>query len=90
MRLRAGLRLLEQELGQAEDREERVVDLVRDAGRELADRGELAALDELLLHAALLGHVLDQREQERGLAVVAGDGVDARPAPAAAVPSGSR
>ena len=71
MRLRAGLGLLEQELGQSEDREQRVVDLVRDAGRELADRRELAALHELLLHAPLLGHVFDQGEQQRGLAVVA-------------------
>ena len=73
LRLRAGLRLLEQELGQAEDREQRVVDLVRDTRRELADRGQLAALHELLLHAALLGGVADQRQQERGLAVGAGD-----------------
>ena len=48
-RFRARLGLLEEELRQAEDREQRVVDLVRDAGGELADRRELAALDELLV-----------------------------------------
>ena len=89
MRLRAGLGLLEQELGQAEDREQRVVDLVRDAGRELADRGELAALHELLLHAALLGGVLDQREQQRRLAVVARHRAR-RPGPGCGLPSGRR
>ncbi len=61
VRLRAGLDLLEQELDQAEDREQRVVDLVRDAGREFADRGELAALHHLLLEAAALGEVGDER-----------------------------
>ena len=65
VRLRVGLGLLEQELRQAEDREQRVVDLVRDAGGELSDRGELAALDELLVEAALLGQVGDHAEQER-------------------------
>ena len=73
LRLRLGLGLLEEELRQAEDREQRVVDLVRDAGRELADRGELAALNELLLQAAVVRGVLDQREQQRRLAVVARD-----------------
>jgi len=44
---------------------------VRDAGRELADRSQLPALHELLLHAALLSQVLDQREDQCDLAVVA-------------------
>jgi hypothetical protein len=38
-----------QHLGLAHDGRERVVDLVRDAGDELADRGQLARLQELLL-----------------------------------------
>ena len=58
--LRPGLDVLEQELDEAEDGEERVVDLVRDAGRELADRRELAALHHLLLEAAALGEIGDR------------------------------
>jgi hypothetical protein len=57
-----------QQLGKAEDCLERVVDLVRDAGHELADRGEsLLPNDlvlkrfELLAHAALLGHLRVER-----------------------------
>ena len=72
-RLRPRLGLLQQELGQAEDREQRIVDLVRDAGRELADRGELPALDELLVEAALLRQVRDHAEQQRRLSLVAVD-----------------
>ena len=56
------LGVLQHELDEAEDREEGVVDLVRDAGRELADRRELAALDDLLLEAAALAQVADQAD----------------------------
>ena len=91
VRLRAGLGLLEQELGQAEDREQRVVDLVRDAGGELADRRELAALDELLVDAPLLRQVGDDAEQERRLAVVAGNRRAREPRPErGGRPSGGR
>ena len=55
---RSQLLLLEQELGEPRDRGEGVVELVRDAGHELADRGELLALDQLGLHRLLLGDVL--------------------------------
>src|SRR5262249_52682344 len=73
--LRPRLGLLEQELRQPEDREERVVDLVRDTGRELADRGELAALDELLLEPALAGEGGVEAEERDRRAIVAVDRV---------------
>src|SRR6185437_12474530 len=44
VRLRARLELLEQELGEGEDGEQRVVDLVGDTRRELPDRSQLPAL----------------------------------------------
>src|SRR5262249_48217876 len=71
-RLRAGLGVLDEELGEAEDREERVVDLVRDPGGELADRRELPALDELLelrggrRHAQLIVAVVRRRLPRMG------------------------
>ncbi len=58
------LGLLEEELGQAEDREQGVVDLVRDTRGELADCGELAALHELLVELLPLGQVGDDTEQQ--------------------------
>ena len=62
----AGLGLaLQQELGQAGDRGERIVELVGDARDQLADRRHLVVLDELGLDDALLGHVLDQ-DDHRG------------------------
>ena len=57
---------LEQQLGQAGDGGERVVELVRHARDQLADRGHLVVLDELRLHDALLGHVLDQHDHGPG------------------------
>ena len=63
-RTRPLLRLLEEELGQAENREQWVVDLVRDAGGELPDRGELPALHELLVELPALGEVGDDAEQQ--------------------------
>ena len=71
--LRIGVGFLDQELGQAEDGEQRVVDLVRDAGGQFADRGQLPALDELLVEAALLGHVVDDTEQQHRFALVTVD-----------------
>ena len=59
---RAFLGLLEEELRQAEDREQRVVDLVGDTGGELPDRGELPALCELLVELPPLGQVGDDAE----------------------------
>ena len=53
---------LQQQLGQAGDGGERVVQLVRHAGDELADRRHLVVLDELRLHDPLLRHVLDQHD----------------------------
>ena len=73
VRLRAGLGVLEQELDEAEDREERVVDLVRDACRELADRRELAALDQPLLEAPAFALVGDQHDGGCGHAVGVAD-----------------
>src|SRR5207249_336709 len=40
-------------LGAAEDRRERVVQLVRDAGDRLAERGHLLGLEELLIDVAV-------------------------------------
>ena len=59
-------RLLRAQLGDAAvhcrhagaDGRQRIVDLVHDAGRELADGGELLALHDLHLDGAPLGHVL--------------------------------
>ena len=47
----------EQEVGEADDRGQHVVEVVRDAAGELADRLHLLALRELLLERALLGDV---------------------------------
>ena len=62
------VRLHLQQLGEAEDGLQRVVDLVRDAGHELADRREALLPDHLPLqrlhfleHAALLGHLRVER-----------------------------
>src|SRR3990170_3205889 len=63
VRLRAGLRLLEQELDEPEDGEERVVDLVSDPGGELSDRRELGADEELLFEVAALAQVGDERDR---------------------------
>ena len=67
--LRAWLGLLQEELDEPEDREERVVDLVRDPGRELADGRELPALGELLLEATLLREVGDEPDDGDGLSI---------------------
>ena len=48
-----------QELAERDDRRERVVQLVRDAGDELADRLHLLGLEQFLLQAMLLGQVAD-------------------------------
>jgi len=58
----AKLFLLEQELGKTRNRRQRVVQLVRDAGDELADRGELLALHELCFQRLLLGDILDHHD----------------------------
>ena len=60
---RSQLLLLEQELRQPRDRREGIVELVRDAGHELPDGGELLALDQLGFHRLLLGDVLDQHDR---------------------------
>ena len=65
VRLCPGRGLLEQELGQSEDREEWVVDLVRDACSELADRRELAALDEARIELRRTGRDGEDAEEER-------------------------
>ena len=56
------LLLLEQELREARDRGERVVELVGDARNQLSDRGEFLALDQLGLHRLLVRHVLDEHD----------------------------
>ena len=47
-------RALRQPLGPAEDRRERVVQLVRDAGNRLAERGHLLGLQQLVIDVARL------------------------------------
>ena len=49
----------EQILGEEQDRGQRIVQLVRDAGDQLAERGELLRLAERLLGRAQRGHVFD-------------------------------
>ncbi len=58
----------ERELGRAEDRPEHVVEILRDATRERAERLELAGPHELLLHARPFGQIA--RESEDDLAPV--------------------
>ena len=53
------LRRLPQQLDRARDRRERVADLVRDAGRELADRREPLGAPRVQLEPAQLGEVLE-------------------------------
>jgi hypothetical protein len=70
------LGVLEEELDQPEDREQGIVDLVGDAGRELADRSQLAALEQLLLELPALAPVGDVRQiRERPSAAVAEEGL---------------
>ncbi len=57
-------------LAAREDRRERVVDLVHDAGRELADGGELLTLRQALLGLAPCRHVLADRDDVRNVLVV--------------------
>ena len=64
-----------QQLGEAEDRLQRVVQLVRHAGDEDADRGQPLLPDQLplqrlllLAHAALLGHLRRDRLLRRAQA----------------------
>ena len=59
----------EQKIGIADDRGQHVVEVVRDAAGELADRLHLLALDEILLERALLGGV--EGEDGRARALVA-------------------
>ncbi len=59
----------EQQVGIADDRGQHVVEVVRDAAGELADRLHLLALGEILLQGALLGRV--EREDDRARALVA-------------------
>ena len=60
----------EQEVGIADDGGQHVVEVMRDAARELADRLHLLALREVLLQRALLGRV--ERENDRVRSFVAG------------------
>ena len=55
-----------QQLGLHANRRERVVDLVGDAARDLADRGELLARDQLALGAELVGAVIERDEDVVG------------------------
>ena len=60
-------RPLQQQLGEAGDRGEGVVELVRHAGDELADGRHLVVLDELGLEDPLLGDVLDEDDDGAGV-----------------------
>jgi len=60
--LLAELLLLEQELRQPRDRCERIVELMGDAGDELADGGELLTLDQLRFERLLVRDVLDHHD----------------------------
>ena len=71
--------LVEHELGAADDRLERVVDLVRDAGNQLADRREPLAVHELVAQRQVFGHVaLDADEMREAAALVPNRGDRAR------------
>ena len=59
----------EQQIGIADDRGQHIVEVMRDAAGELADRLHLLALREILLQRALLGGV--EREDRRARALVA-------------------
>ena len=61
----SGLGSLEQHLREARDAGERRVDLVRDAGREQADRGHLLRQPQLLFEVGAVGDVLDARGSSR-------------------------
>ena len=66
-----------QEVGRHLDAAERVTDLVRDAGRHLAEGGELLALDEALLGRDLLREVAKHSDGSEHLSLLvenAGDG----------------
>ena len=62
------LRLVEHQLGAADDRLERVVDLVRHAGDELANRREPLAVHELVAQRQILGHVAFDADEVRDAA----------------------
>ena len=71
-------------LGAAADDGQRAADLVRDAGRQHADGDQLLGAHQLLLQAAQLGLILDEREGAHAQLVVlapgrSGRGTDARP-----------
>src|SRR2546422_4349438 len=42
-----------------------IVELVRDPGNQLSDRGELLALDQVGFHRLLVRHVLDQHQDRK-------------------------
>ena len=60
----AGREVHEQELAEAQDRRQDVVEVVRDAARELADDLQLLRLAQLLLERPLLGDVAADRQHE--------------------------
>ena len=64
-----GLMVGEQQVGIADDRGQHVVEVVRDAAGELADRLHLLPLREILLQGALLGRV--EREHDGAVAFAA-------------------
>ena len=59
----------QQEVGEADDRRQHVVEVVRDAAGELADGLHLLRLQQCRLHALLLGDVLEDAEQPHALVV---------------------
>ena len=67
-------RPLQQQLRQSRNRGQRIVELVRHAGDQLADGGHLVVLDDLGLEDALLGDVLDQNDDRPPLGVGQGCG----------------
>ena len=54
-----------QQLGEAEDRREHIVEVVRDAAGELADGLQLLGLPQLRFELALLGDVAADRQDQR-------------------------
>ena len=61
---RIGRQLLGEQLGEPEDRRQHVVEVVRDAAREVTDRLELLCLAQLLLQLALLGDVMSDHQDQ--------------------------
>ena len=67
---------LGQIVGEAHHRRERVIQVVRDAGNELADGGHLLRLDQLVLKPATLGLVIEEKDHRGSVRAADGDRTD--------------